>query len=308
MGYQETPVSEVGLTTEQYWQRAIALMASFTTKHREIDAVRDLTRLRKLPLQVMEGKYLITARNAMGWAIAQQMRAFFDPAPRKVDVEIRGVKKKGEDKGSKPKELATWLLGSSDEVNREMNDIESAFIWNGIESGNGIIGAAFDPYRAKQGLFPVEVMAPDPRNCAYDGSAYSMTEFVSQDLRTVGALREELAGYRKKASGSGLFEPTKLVEDDPTTLAEDTRYFNDKVEVRFIDGELVYKRKHFLGRVPYAVANWYNVPSELPEEQGLGVISPVRDLLESYQQLIDIFATDAELGQRPLAILFDGQS
>jgi hypothetical protein len=295
-------------TAEQYWMRAIGLLAHFQAKHTEIEKVRDITRLRKIPDKQLSGKYLITARNAMGWAIAQQMRGFFDPAPRKVEVTTKQVNKKTDEQTSK---LEAWLLGSSEEIARGGTNPESDFIWNGIESGIGVLGCGFDPYRAKQGLFGLEVYAPDPLGVAYTRSHYGLTDFVTQESRTVAALREELEGYRNRAKGrdgvTAVYIPDNLLENNPQTFLEDTRYFTKEWECRFVGSELVYMRRHFLGRVPFDVAEWYPIPSDRPEESAMGVITPVRDLLESLQQVIDIYVTNVELGHMPLGILYDGQ-
>ena len=58
------------------WEKSIQLQASFDKKHQEIAKVRDIVRLRVAPVQLMPGKWLMTARNAMGWAIISQFMSF----------------------------------------------------------------------------------------------------------------------------------------------------------------------------------------------------------------------------------------
>lgn len=299
MAYRNDPF--IRRDPEQLWEVAVSLLADFTTKHIEIGKVRDLVRQRVEPKKVLDGRYLITARSAMAWAIVAQIRSFFERATRKVEV-MPDASTRAEDARTSKNER--WLIGSSEMVNRRASFVESQAIYNGIETGEMSLGAVFDPYLAKRGEFPIEVLAPDPQCVAYSRSHYGLTYFVLQETRTVDAIRDELTELSRR--GKSVFISDKLLEEKPRTQVEDTRLYTPTTETRWVDGEYVHTRRHFCGRIPFDIAYFYDMPSEKPEEWGRGVISPVRDLLESYQQLIDMFTTDAELGQRPLGILFDG--
>ena len=285
------------------WEKSIQLQASFNKKHQEIAKVRDIVRLRVSPVQLMPGKWLMTARNAMGWAIISQFMSFFDMKTMRIEVQGDALSRKEYERTTKNEQ---WLRGSSETVNRNNKFVERAAMYFGLETGDMILGAAFDPWLAKNGRFPIEVIAPDPYNCAYIDSTRGLTDFVTEEIKTVGAVKEELEGSLRRSKTKDLIFPDKLLDNKPTMLVTDTRYFTKSHEVRFIDGEHVYSRKHFMGRVPFDVAHLNHVPSDRPEEMGFGIISPVRDLLDSFQQLMDIHANDAELGQRPLGILFTG--
>lgn len=290
------------LTPDEAYDVALDVMDSHSAKHEEIRRVRDVVRQRVTPQKVMEDKYLITSRSAMAWAIVMQARSYFKRATRKVLVKPHSNDREEDKRTSK---LENWLMGSSKMINRRSRFVESNAIYHGLETGVAILGASMNITFARNGLFPIEVVAPDPECCAYAWSHAGLTNFVWQELRPVSALQVELSNLKQRAKGIDLdttFENLSSTDD-----LEDLRFFTNTHEYRWLDGELVYARKHFCGRVPFDVAYFYDTPSDRPEEWGRGIISPVRDLLESQQQLIDLFVTDAELGQRPLGILFDGE-
>lgn len=288
---------------ERLYDTALMLLDDHSAKHAEQRKIKDLVRQRTKPTQVMSDKYLITSRSAMAWAIVAQMRSFFTRSTRQIEV-MADKATRGEDKRTSKNER--WLIGSSAMVNRANAFVESAAMYYGLELGEMILGLSFNPYLARQGKFPLEVTAPDPEMCAYSRSHYGLTYFVSNETRTVDALRDELTQLGKRGKGIYLPECLEDADENPTNVLEDMRLYTKTHEVRWIDGEHVYSRKHLCGRVPFDIAYLYDTPSDRPEEWGRGVISPVRDLLESHQQLLDLFVTDAELGARPTGILAHG--
>ena len=291
------------LEPEELWDIGVQLLAEHSVKHDNQRRARRLVRQQEKPVEVMPGKWLITANSAMAWAIMSQVRSFFDRSTRNVQV-LADKKGRKEDERTAKNEL--WLLGSSAMVNRRAGFVESNALVFGIETGEMILGQGFNPYLAKQGQFPIEVFAPDPLSSAYARSNYGLTHFISQEFRSVAALRDELHTYLARGSGAGINVPESVSDGGVTDLLEDTRMYTKTHEVRWVEGELVYRRKHFQPRIPVDVGYFGDMPSDLPEEWGRGIVGPVADLLELQQQLIDVFATDAELGQRPLGLLFDG--
>lgn len=298
MGYSNEQPSP-----EAMYDRALALLTYHSKKHIEIDAIRDLVRQRTQPKQVMKDKFLITSRSAMAWAIQTQMFSYFSGAKRQVEIPRDAKTQKEDDRTTKNEK---WLIGSSAILNKQSDFVENRALYYGLETGEMILTCAFNPILARQGRFPIEVTAPDPACCAYDRSSRGLTSFVSAELRTVEAVCDELHTLSQRGSKVAL--PAFFLDPNAKRqeLVEDMRLFTTTHEYRWVDGELIYCRKHFAGRVPVDIAYFYPQPSDRPEEWGRGVNAPVKDVHEASQQLLDQFVTDAELGSRPTGILVHG--
>lgn len=292
-------------SVEARWGHAESLLEHFKAKHQRIVEIRDLVRQRIVPNQELRDKRLITAKTARGLAILFQTRAFFDRAASKIEV-LPEVNTNAEDKATTKQER--WLTGVSDALAGRGGFVYSDAITHGLESGEMILGAQFNPYLAKQGLFPLDVWTPDPLCVAYDRSRYGLTCFVYRETKTLGTVKSELGNEFDRAIRAAYDLPNSFLDDtaDPTAQVEVTQYWDDEKVSLWLDRSHVYTRPHGMSRVPFDVGYFYDLPSTRPEERGMGIISPILDMLNNQQLLIDINTTDAETWSRPYGFVFDG--
>lgn len=288
----------------EYYAHALDLLSTFSTKHGEIDANRNVVRQRTIPDEQLKGKRLITVRQARGFALVFQLRSFFDRAASKIKVRPETSSKK--DVGYTT-EQERWLGGVSHVVAAKSGFVYSNAIWHGLESGEMQLGLSFNPLLARQGTFGIRPRAIDPRSSAYEWTENGLGCFVTDETQRVGEAYKELFGEYEKSGKRGYDIPREFqlaYEHSPTQTCKLMRYYTSEHECLWIDDKHVWSRKHHMGRVPFDVGYLYDMPADWshPEERGRGAISPIRDLLQEEETLYDIYASNAEFGQRPMVL------
>lgn len=288
---------------------ATQLLAEFSAKHAEIDLVREIVRQRVDPYEELEGGRLANVKQARAFALVFQLRSFFDRSARSIKVRPMSNSKKEQEKATLQEK---WLEAESHMVSSRAGFVYSHGMWHGVESGEMILGLSFNPQRAVRGRFGFAPRAVDPRGAAYEWTDDGLGCFVTDETKLAGVLYKELAGNsygdkaQKKARGYAIPERLeRSAKYRPTEPMKVLRYYDAAYEYMWIDQELVWRRPHFMNGVPFVVGYFYDVPSDRPEERGRGAISPIRELLKEEETLYGTYASDAEMGSRPLVQYFD---
>ncbi len=307
----------VGMTSQNddlaqaYLAHATDLLSLFSWKHGEITLNRNMVRQRVSPFEELKGKRLITVKQAKAFGLVYQMRSYFDRAIEKIEVMPENNTKKQDEVTTLQEK---WLSGNARMVNSRSGFVYSNAIWHGLESGEMILQLVFNPYLAKMGKYPFQPRAVDPLGCAYEWTEDGLGCFVIDEVKTAGALYKELYGYYQRASRNSVVQGSTtaswlagVAREKPTTPVRVTRYYDAEREYMWIQRQLLWARPHHIGCVPFTVGYFFDMPAEpmLPHERGRGMISPIRDLLTEQDTLWDIYATDTELGSRPLVLYHD---
>lgn len=295
---------------DEYYAHAMDLLATFSTKHGEIDANRNLVRQRTIPDEEVKGKRLITVRQAHAFALVSQLRAFFSRAATKIKVRPENNSKK---EIGYTTEQEKWLTGFSHAISSRAGFVYSDAMWHGLESGEMILQSVFNPLFARQGVLGLRPKAIDPRSAAYEWTEDGLGCFVLDETERAGVAYKEFNGVYQRAGqkvAKGFSLPKEFVdkaERTPTATVKLTKYYDAVNEYLWIDTTHVWTRPHEMGQVPFHVGYFYDMPADWshPEERGRGVISPIRDLLQEKETLYDIWATNAEFSQRPMVLWFD---
>lgn len=293
---------------DEYYAHALDLLAIFALKHGEIDQNRNVVRQRIQPHEEVKGKRLITVRQARAYALVTAMRSYFARAAEKIKVRPENNSKK---EVGYTTEQERWLSGFSHTIASRAGFVYSDAMWHGIESGEMILQASFNPIMARNGVMGLRPRAIDPRSAAYEWTEDGLGCFVIDETERIGVAYKELFGnYTKLGSKAGYTIPAEFqqaYERRPTDTVRITKYYDLENEYLWLDTAHVWTRPHFMGQVPFHIGYFYDMPTDWqhPEERGRGAISPIRDLLVEEETLYDIWATNAEFGQRPMVLYYD---
>lgn len=302
---------------QQIYQLAERVYSAYGEAHKRINEARNLVRYRLVDeMKELEAQAIRPAYSSRPLATVHQARAFADDAVIEWEVLDFDNSLKESRKTTK---LERWLGGVKGELARTVGFPIADFFYDYFEAGRGILKLGFDETRACAGEFPFLIESVDPAGYARVRSNRGLVFVVEKETKDATVLCDELYGHygdaKAKRSWKIPDELKELEKHSPYATVELTRCYDREYEWCYLSyvgsesgseskpivGQLLWKREHCMGQVPYVEAFCVPTTGNRPEELGMGVIYPVLSMLRQENILFSKFANDAEVGSRPLA-------
>lgn len=294
---------------------ADAVYAQHQTRHTRGLEVRNRVRQRKREeLKQLESQHIPAAQSSRGLAIVHQARSFVDEANLKYMVLPLDNSLKEDTATSNLERWLDGLKGTWQE--RDLHPF-SDFLWDYFEVGTGIFRLTFDDTQAAEGEFPFLLLPIDPLQCGWIRSSRGLVFVVERELKEAAALCDELDNMYARAGKDKAWKlPDDLVEwgkSEPTRTIELTRCYDREMETMFYRGLassgdsagggrlMIWQKPHNMGREPHIMARCIPTHTDLPEEEGFGIVYPILSMLSQENILFSKAAVDATIEARPTA-------
>lgn len=306
-------------TKDEAQIRAIAdrMLGAYGEAHARMTEVRNVVRYRLIEeLKRLKSQGITPAYSSRPLAIAHQARAFLDDSIIKYEVLDHDNSIK-ENRITTP--LEKWLSGIKPTY-AEMGLFPFAdWIYDYFEVGTGVLKLRFDFGRAAMGEFPFVLEAVDPTNWACMQGTKGLVWAVERECKDAAVLCDELDTQLSGVKEANWKIPEWLKQmgkESPDASVEFMSVYSRDTCWTFVNaltsdeeearaGQLLYKYEHYMGRVPFLPAYCTAIHSNRPEEKGFGMVYPILSMLKQENILFSKFASDAEIGSRPLATYVD---
>ena len=239
----------------------------------------------------INGKTETFPPNGRALSLVMQFRSFADRQP-KVTVTPKTNQDREE---SKAQSIERFLYGVPRAVSKRKKSPYADALFNYAETGRGILYTRFDETLAVQGKFPFRVKAVDPLSCALHVGDDGLIAGVIKETYGAEALYRSLVTYYEDAEAYGKEKPKWSVpkklreraEEDPLGTIETLELLTDEYCCFYAGGEKVYEYELNPRGVPLDVGFGIDVPSNKPEEWGLGLIYPISGMLDNEWKLLN---------------------
>jgi hypothetical protein len=229
--------------------------------------------------------------NGRALSLAMQFRSFASRQP-KVTVTPKSNVDREE---TKAQNIERFLYGVPRAVSRVKKSPYADSIFNYAEVGRGILYTRFDETLAVQGKFPFRIKALDPLSCALHRGDEGLIAGVVKETYAAEALCKSLITYYEDAETYGKAKPKWSVpktlraqaEDDPLSTVETLELLTDEYCCLYVGEDKVYEYELHPRGVPLDVGFGMDLPSNKPEEWGLGLIYPIGGLLDNEWRLLN---------------------
>jgi hypothetical protein len=312
-------------TDSEVYQHANYVYGLYDEVRSTVTSVRNLVRHRTIEeAKELEAQAIKPAFSSRPLAIVHQARAFADDSILNYQVFPQD---NSIDEDKVTSNLERFLSGVKPELARTVGFPFADGFYNYFETGRGIWKMRFDSARACEGEFPFVVTAVDPYGYARLRGTRGLTFVVEKESKNISVFCDELYGQHggydekgkvvKKRGWQVPASLARMAKDKPNTDVEITYCYDRKHEWCYLSymstedgntsdspvvGELLWKREHYMGQVPFVEAFCIPMGSgDRPKEQGVGLAFPILSMLQQENILFSKFANDAEIGSRPLA-------
>ena len=259
----------------------------------QLEEVRAITRQRTASEYALNGKMMSAAPSPRGLANIQMFASFPELLPRVMIPPI--INKEKEDE--KATNIERFIRGIRRATKYGDIHPDDAFWVHYAESGRGILYAQFDVACARNGEFPFVREAVDPLTFAFKASGRGLMYAVRSVMRDTLELYDELAGTYAEVEENNpewsipaiLREAYARADSFPVTVMQ---MWDREREYMWVGDECVWKfqddygRPHLMGRVPFDVGFCVQMPSDRPEELGMGIIRPVLENLKNESKMM----------------------
>lgn len=305
-------------TDEDIYRHADYVYGLYGEVRATITSVRDLVRHRLIDeIHELETQGIKPAFSSRPLAIVHQARAFADDSI--LNYQVFPFDNSIEE-DALTSNLERFLTGVKPELARTVGFPFADGFYNYFETGRGIWKMRFDSARACDGEFPFVVTAVDPYGYARLRGTRGLTFVVEKETKNISVLCDELYGQHGEGKVKRAWkipgELTKMAKDKPSMDVELTYCYDREYEWCYLSymasdngstsdspivGQLLWKRPHYMGQVPFVEAFCIPMGQDRPREQGVGLAFPILSMLQQENILFSKFANDAEIGSRPLA-------
>jgi len=275
-----------------------AIRSSFAERYARIERIYKLSRLRVKPDAQVAGRATQTAPTSEALALIIQLLAFAS-VPRAAVLPKDNSQKEDE----QTTRIEQWLTGYPRALKYTQMHPFTKALYDYAESGVGALLLDFDEGRALKGKFPFRVTSPSPLGLAYQLADDCVVSAVVVENKQAGALYEDLSDRYEHAVKPKWSIPdvlSRAADQDPHTLIETMTLYTEHSQFYWVGGERVWEKPNLCEGVPLDLLFCNPIPSDKPEDWGLGLIYPALDMLVQRQINLDKASTGLEFFTFPL--------